>query len=55
MNRIGFEQDISTAANVGSRHRDAVMVKDGFKFFLSKNNIWLTDFVSVKYIEIINR
>lgn len=62
-NHVHLSENISIAANVGSRHGDAVilkintaeMVKDGFRFFLSKNNIWLTDFVPVKYIEIINR
>ena len=62
-NHVHLSENISTAANVGSRHGYAVilkintaeMVKDGFRFFLSKNNIWLTDFVPVKYIEIINR
>ena len=28
------------------------MQKDGFKFYLSKNGIWLTDNVPVKYIEL---
>lgn len=62
-NHVHLSENISTAANVGSRHGGSVilkintaeMVKDGFRFFLSKNNIWLTDFVPVKYIEIINR
>jgi len=50
-----------TALNVGKRHGtpfifsvDAVqMCKDGFKFYLSDNNVWLTDNVPPKYLFVV--
>ena len=54
--------DVKTAYNVGDRRRgeptvlvvDALkMHKDGIKFFLSANGIWLTAFVPVEYIRIL--
>lgn len=47
-----------TATNVGKRHGEPVvlvidakrMVEDGHHFFLSRNNVWLTDYVDAKYI-----
>lgn len=47
-----------TAQNVGSRHGEPCllqinsgkMYKDGYKFFLSKNGVWLTDNIPVEYI-----
>ena len=29
---------------------DYVNIEDGFKFYLSENNVWLVDKVPVKYI-----
>lgn len=54
---VHLSQDIETALRVGSRHGTPVifvinaeqMYKDGYKFYLSANNVWLTDFVDVKY------
>ncbi len=51
-----------TAAAVGRRHgrlviltiRAAEMHHDGIEFYLSDNNVWLTDTVSCKYIEFPN-
>jgi putative RNA 2'-phosphotransferase len=31
--------------------RSGEMHRDGFKFYLSENNVWLTDEVPAKYIE----
>ena len=50
--------DEETAVNVGSRHGKPYiikvdckqMVQDGYKFYLSNNNVWLTKFVPVKYL-----
>ncbi|MEZ4773291.1 MAG: RNA 2'-phosphotransferase [Bacteroidia bacterium] len=50
--------DKETATKVGSRHGKPVilkincgqMVKDGFRFYLSENMVWLTDEVDRKYI-----
>ncbi len=47
-----------TATNVGKRHGKPVILRidakkmheDGIKFYLSRNGVWLTDFVDVKYI-----
>lgn len=44
---------------VGGRHGKPVilaidakrMFADGFEFFVTGNDVWLTDFVPVKYIE----
>lgn len=48
-----------TAIKVGKRHGKPVlytvnaeeMYQDGYKFFLSKNGVWLTDQVPVKYLD----
>jgi len=47
-----------TAVSVGSRHGKPYvfgvdcesMVKDGYKFYLSENSVWLTDEVPSKYV-----
>lgn len=47
-----------TAANVGKRHGEPVvlaidakkMSEDGLRFFFSRNGVWLTDYIDVKYI-----
>ena len=51
--------DEETATKVGKRHgkpvlyivETAKMYKDGYKFYLSKNNVWLTKEVPVKYLK----
>ncbi|WP_269233762.1 RNA 2'-phosphotransferase [Flavobacterium flavigenum] len=56
---VHLSQEKETATKVGSRRgipliltiRSGEMHKDGFKFYLSENNVWLTDEVPVKYIE----
>lgn len=55
---VHLSKDEETALKVGSRHGapyvlkiDAEqMHKDGIKFFLSNNDVWLTEFVDKKYI-----
>ena len=50
--------NIESAINVGQRHGSPVvleidarrMSEDGIKFFLSRNNVWVTEFVDPKYI-----
>jgi putative RNA 2'-phosphotransferase len=50
--------DKETATNVGMRHGKPViliistgkMFEDGIEFYLSKNEVWLTDFVDANYI-----
>lgn len=56
---VHLSRDIETAKKVGARHgkpviyivRSGDMYNDGYKFFLSENNVWLTDRVPVFYLE----
>ncbi|MDE7252257.1 MAG: RNA 2'-phosphotransferase [Acetatifactor sp.] len=56
---VHLSKDEETATNVGKRHGKPVlykvkagdMYKDSYKFFLSKNGVWLTKEVPVKYLE----
>jgi putative RNA 2'-phosphotransferase len=64
MNRtqVHLSDMIDTATNVGKRHGKLVILSvnakqmhvDGFKFFISANGVWLTDFVPVKYLEVLS-
>jgi len=55
---VHLSKDEETATIVGRRHGNPVlymvntreMYKDGFKFFLSKNGVWLTKEVPVRYL-----
>ncbi|MCD1115507.1 RNA 2'-phosphotransferase [Chryseobacterium turcicum] len=55
---VHLSQDKETANKVGMRHGKPIiltintqkMFEDGIKFYLSENNVWLTDFVDAKYI-----
>ena len=55
---VHLSSDIPTAKKVGSRHGKPViytvdcakMAADGFKFYLSANNVWLTKTVPVRYL-----
>ena len=55
---VHLSSDAKTAYKVGSRHGRPViyqvdcrsMVRDGFSFFLSANNVWLTKEVPVRYL-----
>ena len=55
---VHMTDDYGTAIKVGRRHGKPVvfqidsasMVNDGFKFFLSANNVWLTKRVPAKYL-----
>ena len=57
---VHLSKDIETAENVGKRHGKEVvyrinsgqMYRDGYKFYLSENGVWLTKEVPVKYLEI---
>ena len=56
---VHLSKDKETALKVGSRHGKPVlytvkaraMYEDGYPFFLSKNGVWLTKEVPVKYLE----
>lgn len=55
---VHLSGDKATAINVGKRHGDPVLYKiksremhdNGFKFYLSKNKVWLTKEVPMKYL-----
>lgn len=55
---VHLSSNIDTAKKVGARRGKPVvlvidanlMYEDGYKFFLSKNGVWLTDYVPNKYI-----
>lgn len=55
---VHLSKDEETAVKVGKRHGKSVlyiikadeMYKDGYKFYLSKNGVWLTKKVPVKYL-----
>ncbi|UZT96330.1 RNA 2'-phosphotransferase [Chryseobacterium fluminis] len=55
---VHLSQDKETATRVGMRHgkpviliiRTKEMSEDGIAFYLSENNVWLTDFVDAKYV-----
>ena len=60
---VHLSSDEQTATTVGKRHSKNVdpaifkvdaekMHKDGFKFYLSENGVWLTEFVPKKYLEL---
>jgi putative RNA 2'-phosphotransferase len=50
------------ALYIGKRHGTPVVLKinaeqmfhDEYKFYLSRNGVWLTEFVSAEYIEVMN-
>lgn len=55
---VHLSEDLSTAEEVGKRHGTPViymisawrMILDGYKFYRSKNGVWLTKEVPVKYL-----
>lgn len=56
---VHLSKDIDTAKKVGTRHGGNLVVlkidtremyKNGEKFYLSNNGVWLTDYVNPKYI-----
>lgn len=57
-NYVHLSGDRETAIKVGTRHGQAAilvvntkkMFEDGIKFYLSNNNVWLTDYVAPNYI-----
>lgn len=60
MNRqyVHLSMDIETARNVGQRHGEVIILQIdieglksiGHKFYLSENNVWLTDDIPSRYI-----
>lgn len=60
MNRlyVHLSKDVETATKVGSRHGKPVvliidtqaMIKDGYKFYYSLNEVWLCDDIDYRYV-----
>ena len=56
---VHLSDNVETAIKVGKRHGSHIvltinaeqMTKDGCKFWLSNNNVWLTEYVDPKYIK----
>ena len=56
---VHLSKDIETATKVGSRHGNLYileidckkMIEDGYKFYLSENQVYLTKSVPRKYIK----
>ena len=56
---VHLSSDMETAITVGKRHGNVVLLRvdarkmyqDGFKFYLSKNGIWLTKYVPTSYLK----
>lgn len=59
---VHLSKDIETAIKVGKRHGEPVilkihsgeMYKEGYKFYLSENGVWLAEKVDVKYFNVMN-
>ena len=57
-NHVHLSENMKTANDVGKRYGKPVLLKidskrmydDGIKFYLSNNNVWLTDYVPITYI-----
>lgn len=57
---VHLSSDRTTASKVGARHGKPVILKvmaqemynDGYKFYLSRNGVWLTDNVKPKYLKL---
>ncbi|HPY39338.1 MAG TPA: RNA 2'-phosphotransferase [Thiolinea sp.] len=58
---VHLSKDTATATKVGARHGKPIilvvdaqtMQKDGFPFYCSENNVWLTEKVPAKYLKIV--
>ncbi|WP_343090162.1 RNA 2'-phosphotransferase [Clostridioides difficile] len=57
---VHLSRDIDIAVKVGKRHGTPVILKintgkmyeNGYKFYLSENNVWLCEYIPFKYVEI---
>lgn len=57
---VHLSEDVETAIKVGKRHGNVIVLKidtemmynDGYSFYKSENDVWLTNFVDPKYIRI---
>ncbi|MBQ1492412.1 MAG: RNA 2'-phosphotransferase, partial [Blautia sp.] len=59
---VHLSKDVDTARKVGSRHGKPVifivkagqMQREGYGFYLSENEVWLTKTVPTRYLEILS-
>lgn len=59
---VHLSSDIETATTVGKRYGKPAILKvstnimrqQGFKFFLSENNVWLTEYVPPRFLSVIS-
>lgn len=59
--QVHLSADMDTALIVGARHGRPVIIvvdagkmyKDGYKFYLSENGVWLTDIVPCQYLKVL--
>ncbi|HIH2840588.1 TPA: RNA 2'-phosphotransferase [Clostridioides difficile] len=57
---VHLSRNIDIAVKVGKRHGTPVILKintgkmyeNGYKFYLSENNVWLCEYIPFKYVEI---
>lgn len=58
---VHLSSDSTTAAIVGKRHGDSPiifmietkpLINSGYKFYLSENKVWLTDYIPAKYLSL---
>ena len=63
-NHVHLSDTIETASNVGARREKDFIVlsvkakqmhEEGFVFYLSRNQVWLTEYVPAKYLVIIKQ
>lgn len=55
---VHLSTDMQTATTVGQRHGEVLLFRidaqkmhqDGYKFYLSKNGVWLTKHVPIEYL-----
>lgn len=58
---VHLSKGVDTATKVGRRHGEATvlavdaarMYRDGVRFYLSDNGVWLTDYVSPRYVRVV--
>jgi len=59
-NHVHLSTDIETASKVGARHGQVIILEidaekmfgEGIEFYLSKNKVWLTNYIDAKYISV---
>ena len=57
---VHLSSDVETAVKVGARHGEVLLLRvdakhmyqDGYKFYLSKNGVWLTKYVPIEYLSV---